>query len=375
MEKNKYLSYNISGTQITILGHKTTKEERLDLEEILKVQQKIVPELIELLEKRYNILRTIYYNEPIGRRILANTLGVGERIVRTEINFLKSQGLIEINAPGMTLTHDGEEIIEKLKDFIHELKGLSELEKIIKENTGIKKVIIVPGNVDEDITILKELGKAAANYLKNVIKDNDIISLTGGSTVKEFVDNMTKISVNNVTVVPARGGMGRNLEVQANTLVSNLAKKISAGYRLLHVPDNLSINALNAIAEEKDVKEILDLVKNSDILIYGIGIAEEMAKRRGLQENQIDELKKLGAVGEAFGYYFNRKGEVVYSTTTIGIKNEEIKKINSLIAIAGGKNKAEAIIATELNNPNNILITDEGAAREIVKIVKSPMND
>ena len=63
------------------------------MQEILRLQKKIVPELVEVLEKRYNVLRTIYYNQPIGRRILANQLNLGERIVRTEINFLKSQGV------------------------------------------------------------------------------------------------------------------------------------------------------------------------------------------------------------------------------------------------------------------------------------------
>ena len=75
---------------------------------------KIGPELVEVLEKRYNILRTIYYKQPIGRRILANDLNLGERIVRTEINFLKVQGLIEVNTPGMTVTQSGEELVNKL---------------------------------------------------------------------------------------------------------------------------------------------------------------------------------------------------------------------------------------------------------------------
>ncbi|EHK2348916.1 sugar-binding transcriptional regulator, partial [Clostridium perfringens] len=33
--------------------------------EILKLQKIIVPEMVELLVKRYNIIRTIYYNQPI----------------------------------------------------------------------------------------------------------------------------------------------------------------------------------------------------------------------------------------------------------------------------------------------------------------------
>ncbi len=162
------------------------------MEDILKLQQKIVPEMLKLLEKRYNILRTIYYKQPIGRRVLANDLEIGERIVRTEVNFLKSQSLIDINSSGMTVTKEGEAIIDRLKSFIHEVKGLKEIESILKNKLEIFEVIIVPGNLDEDITVKNELGKAAANYLKNIVQDKDIIALTGGSTVKEVVDNMPK---------------------------------------------------------------------------------------------------------------------------------------------------------------------------------------
>lgn len=341
------------------------------MEDILKLQQKIVPELVELLEKRYGILRTIYYNQPIGRRVLANNLGIGERIVRSEINFLKNQNFIEINTPGMTITKEGEEIIDKLKDFIHELKGLSEIEKFIKENLKLRKVLVVPGNLDEDRTIINEIGRAAANYVKEIIKDNSVIAITGGSTIKEVIDNVPKLSnLRNILVVPARGGMGINVETQANTLVAKLASKIDGKYKLLHVPDNLSDKAMNTIMEEKDISDILETVYNANILIYGIGRAEKMAKRRNLPQEELNKVEKFGAVGEAFGYYFNKEGEIVYSTPSIGIKNEQIGKIETLIAVAGGKSKAEAIVSTQKNSCNSILVTDEGAAREIMGILK-----
>lgn len=266
------------------------------MEDILKLQQKIVPEMLKLLEKRYNILRTIYYKQPIGRRVLANDLEIGERIVRTEINFLKSQSLIDINSSGMTVTKEGEEIIDKLKSFIHEIKGLKEIENTIKNKLEIFEVIIVPGNLDEDITVKNELGKAAANYLKNIVQDKDIIALTGGSTVKEVVDNMPKINtLKDAVVVPARGGIGRDVELQANTLVANLASKINANYKLMHVQDNLSEAALKAVMEEKSIKEVLDMIHKVNILIHGIGIAEVMATRRGIASEEIAyiEEKKL----------------------------------------------------------------------------------
>lgn len=341
------------------------------MQNILKLQQKVVPELIELLEKRYNILRTIYYNQPIGRRILANDMCIGERIVRNEINFLKSQNLIEVNASGMYVTTDGEEIINKLKGFIHEIKGLSKIEKYIEEHLKLQQVIVVPGDVEIDKSVLKELGKAAASYAMDIIKDDSVIALTGGTTVKEVVDSFPKSNkYKNILVLPARGGMARNVEIQANTLVARLADKLSGNYELLHAPDNLSNTALETMLNEKDIKKIIEKIRSAEVLIYGIGIAKDMARRRGLSEDVIKELEELGAVGEAFGHYFNELGDIIYSTPTIGVKNEDVKNNKTLIAVAAGKNKARAIIATEINRSSTVLIIDEAAAEEIINIIE-----
>lgn len=341
------------------------------LQQILKLQQKLVPEFIELLQKRYNILRTIYYNQPIGRRILANNLGIGERVVRSEISFLKEQKLIEVNTPGMSVTEEGEEILNSLKEIIHELKGLTEIEEIIKTKLNLREVIVVPGNVSEDPTVMNEIGRVSALYLKSILtKDDTIIALTGGSSVKALVDNFPKTaSDSNMLVVPARGGMGRDVELQANTLTASLANKLKASYRLLHVPDKISNDALNMMLKEKEVNEIVEDIRKANILIYGIGSAHNMALRRGLSDEMIEKLNKLGAVGEAFGYYFNQNGEIVYSTPTIGVNHEDMKNFETLIAVAGGRNKAKAIIATERSNFNSVLITDEGAAKEIVNLL------
>ncbi|MFT5871165.1 MAG: central glycolytic genes regulator [Clostridium sp.] len=341
------------------------------MQNILKLQQKIVPELIEILQKRYGILRTISYNQPIGRRILANNMCISERIVRSEISFLKSQNLIEVNESGMFITTDGEEILRQLKGFIHEIKGLSKTEKFIEEHLKLQQVIVVPGDVEIDKNVLSEVGKAAASYVIDIIKDNSIIALTGGSTVKEVIDNFTKSNkYNNIWVLPARGGMAKNVEIQANTLVARLADKINGNYELLHLPDNLSDTALKTILNEKNIKNIIDKIRSADILIYGIGIASDMAKRRELSEKEINELEELGAVGEAFGHYYNELGQIVHSTPTIGIRNEDVKNSKTLIAVAAGKNKAKAIIATEINHSSTVLIIDEAAAEEIINIIK-----
>ena len=325
---------------------------------------------MDLLEKRYNILRTIYYNQPIGRRILANKLEIGERVVRTEINFLKKQSLINIGTPGMSVTYEGEEIIDKLKNFICQFKGLTEIETQIKDKLNIKKVIIVPGSIEEDKTVMNELGRTAAKYVESVINDQSIIAITGGTTMKKFVDNFDNTyHYSHVVVVPARGGMARQVETEANTLAANLANKLGATYRLLHVPDNLSNEALSAILNEKGIKDIMDVIHSANIIVYGVGRADEMSRRRGLSKEETSRLLGQGSVGEAFGYFFDGNGNVVYSTPSVGLKIEDINNVDNLVAVAGKKTKAEAIVATQMNNEKSVLITDEGTAMEIVRVL------
>ncbi|MBB6624034.1 sugar-binding transcriptional regulator [Clostridium gasigenes] len=341
------------------------------MQEILSLQKKIVPELVEVLEKRYNVLRTISYNQPIGRRVLANRLNLGERIVRTEISFLKSQNLIEINTPGMTVTEEGQEVVDRLKDFIHELKGLSDIEESIRSFLGLKDVIIVPGDTNANPTILKELGKATANYVKTIIKNNDIIALTGGNTIKEFVEAFPKINnVSDILVVPARGGMGRKVESQANTLAASFAKKINASYKMLHIPENLSLEVLDTLLKEKEIKEVIDTIHKADILIYGIGNAIEMAEKRGTSLVETERLRSLGAIGEAFGCYFNKESKVVSENTSIGININQAKNISTHIAVAAGEHKVESILSTMMNNKNAVLVTDESAGRKILEFIK-----
>jgi len=60
---------------------------------------------------------------------------------------------------------------------------------------------------------------------------------------------------------------------------------------------------------------------------------------------------------------------VVYATPSIFLTLEDLKFVKNLIAVSGGKSKAEAIVSTCRSSNVQVLVTDEGAAFEILKIV------
>ena len=73
---------------------------------------------------------------------LSNILGISERIVRAETEFLKEQQLIDVAVSGMTITKEGAMILDELKDFMYEVKGLSTLQEEVKTNIRNKKSFI-----------------------------------------------------------------------------------------------------------------------------------------------------------------------------------------------------------------------------------------
>ena len=60
------------------------------MDNIINLQKKIVPELSDLLVERYRILRQVSHDAPIGRRALAGELGLSERVLRAQVDFLKT---------------------------------------------------------------------------------------------------------------------------------------------------------------------------------------------------------------------------------------------------------------------------------------------
>lgn len=341
------------------------------MKELLIALQKMIPEGMRTLSQRYAILRTVYYEKSIGRRALAAKMNMTERVIRAETEFLKETELIDVQPSGMSITESGIQMLDTLQDFMYELRGIHEFEESLRKMLQVKKVIIVPGDMDEDPYVKNELGKQVAKYFLQLLHDSMDITLTGGTTVASFVEMMPKRKVENVTVVPARGSVGYKVEYQANTLAASLAKKLGAYYKNFSIPDNLSKKAMESIVHEKGIQEVIQHMKKADILICGIGNAMDMAKKRNLSDAVKDLLIRKKAVTEAFGYYFSENKELVYISRSIGIKLEDVKNISHVIAIAGGKAKAKCIASAPFLGENACVVIDEGVATELKKYLQN----
>ena len=208
--------------------------------------------------------------------------------------------------------------------------GLSTLEERLTQLLGIKKVILVPGDYEKNESILVDVARSAASYFTHIIQEDDIVSITGGTTMLEF----------------------------------------SKGIKTDNLPDKLGKESMMMLAQEPEIKRTLDLVSNSNIVVFGVGRADEMILKRNLPESKTQEILDKGAIGESFGYYFNQSGEIVYRLNTIGIDLESVKQARNVIAVFAGSKKVEAFLAISKINENLVLVTDEHSGRKLIDLLK-----
>lgn len=343
------------------------------MENIIVALEKIIPEGIQSFRSRYALLQIVRDEAPIGRRALASMLNLSERLVRSELELLTGQGLLEASHLGVSITQEGKTLLSSLYIAVEELETLKDLEDEVMSILPIKQAIVVRGDVDVEEATRDNLGKAGANLLTSLLHSQMIVSLTGGTTLAKMVEHMPSFDYTdkNVTIMPARGSIGEKVEYEANTLVVNLAKKLHAKYELLNIPDNLSEDSIEFIKREPHIQKRLQKIPKSDIIIFGLGDAFKMAKRRREPMSVMELLSKKEAIGEAFRYYFDKNGQIIYAPKTLGVDLEIAKKIPIRIAVAGGKSKARAILAATSLLKDSYLILDEGAANEIIDRFKA----
>lgn len=136
---------------------------------------------------------------------------------------------------------------------------------------------------------------------------------------------------------------------------------------MMYVPEQLSDESYQSMIREPHIQSVLKVLRKARVVLYGIGDAKKMAIRRNASPKVIRQLEEAEAVGESLGFYFNSKREVVGRIKTVGLSQEDIQRVELMIAVAGGASKAKAIEAICSDSDKQILITDEAAATAILR--------
>ena len=331
----------------------------------------LVPELAQVTQERYNILHQISLLSPVGRHLLAVSTKLSESAVRTHLTIMAEQGLVEVRPNGISLSRKGETLLTSFSDALYKDPTLEDMEKRLQSLLSMERVVIVRGDSDASGAVKANLGSRIAQELTKVVRDESILAVGGGETLSLMTDALPEIHSPismRLTVVPARGGFGAEIKYQA----ARTAEKLGGTYKLLHVPDGISLGLIRQIRNESpETAEVESLIHRADILAITINGARDMAKVHQLPLDVCERLHEEGVCGEALGVYADIHGKVLYRMYNLGISADELSSVSNVLIAAGGSHKARAILSMSRAGVRGVLITDEGAAKAILELTEN----
>lgn len=235
------------------------------------------------------------------------------------------------------------------------------------------RVIPTPGGRQ----LCKEaVGKAAADYLLQKVKENQTIGVGWGTTLHEtnrFISFKKKLK--NLRVVSLTGGWTRTQRESPYEVTTGLAQALQAECFNIAAPVVAdSVRSQKIITAEKSISQILQMAQKSDLALIGIGNAAistsaSLTQAGYVTPDEVRRLRDMGAVGDILGYFYDQQGRPMqdpFMERVVGIGLEELKRIKVVIGVAEGIEKARAILGALRGKCLNILITDEETASAIL---------
>lgn len=252
-----------------------------------------------------------------------------------------------------------------------------ELERVLKHTFELQDVRVLAG-YDQPIEVVREgKGLLAAEYIDQIVHNDMILAMSFGRSLASMVQQVNPARQVNLTVVQMIGALGaENPLLDGPDQVRDLANAYGGQYRYLHAPLLVEDRQTrDRLMQQSAVLESLSLARRADIAVLGIGALESNTSgliwTGYLNQKDIVWLQSKGGVGHMCAQYYDINGQLLdidLNKRVIGIGLETLRRIDTVVAIAGGEEKAEAILGAIRGKYIDILITDDQAAQKILEI-------
>jgi DNA-binding transcriptional regulator LsrR (DeoR family) len=241
------------------------------------------------------------------------------------------------------------------------------LEERLEERYGLREA-----------SITRDLGTATARYLEASLTGGDVVGISSwSSTLLAAVDAMRPLppKAGAERALQLFGGVGNpDAEAHAARLTQRFADLTGARPTFLLAPGIASsVDARDALATDRFVKEALDGLADVTLALVGIGALEPSSLLQSsgniFSESELAALGERGAVGDICLRFFDENGDRVESDVdrrVIGVTLEQLREADRSVGIAGAARKYDAIHGALLGGWINVLITDSTTAERLL---------
>lgn len=301
----------------------------------------------------------LYYTRDLTQQAIASRLGVSRPTVSRLLERARAVGIVRIEITAPSDTH-------------------AALERGLEETFGLREAIVAAGHSESPGATRRALAQAAAAYLDRVVKARARIGVSWGTTLSAVLDVVRPRRLR-VEVVPLVGGVGRaDPEIHANDLARRLAGLYHGRVTLLHAPAIVAQPSVrDALLSDPRIREVLTLARKVDLALVGIGAlvpSSTLVQSRFFTADDLAALRGRGAVGDICTRAFDAAGQPVdhaLDARILAVDLEALRRIPTVVAVAGGFEKADAIAGALRGGLVDVLVTDHFAARAVLRGIKA----
>jgi DNA-binding transcriptional regulator LsrR (DeoR family) len=309
----------------------------------------------------------LYYRQGKSQKDVAQALGVSAATVSRLLKRAVDEGLVRVEL---------------------DLPRTQELETALVDRFGLHDAVVVAAGGRGDVR--EEVGAAAAVYFEKVTANGMRIGLSCGYTLYQTVRALRERRFRDLALYPLSGESTLKLvDISPNTLVGMMAAKYRPHVAAYALPVQ-HLASLREVERERrrllrdpEIRRIYEAAQSVDVALVGIGqIAEQTPGFCSLAESygvSVRRLRQLGVVGEINYQPFDAGGQIV-DHPELRILMHRVLSVDSgrlqalsrrddryVIAVAGGRAKAEAVRGAVKGRFMNVLVTDEDVASALLK--------
>ncbi|MCE8002756.1 sugar-binding transcriptional regulator [Billgrantia ethanolica] len=287
---------------------------------------------------------------------IASQLGVSRPGVQRLLALARQEGLVKVHID-------------------HPLANCMVMSDAILKRFGLEFCDVVPADPEAPESSAHYLAVAGAERLARLIERSEplTLSLGTGRSVRATVEALSRIERPQHRFVSLVGNVARDGSANRYDGVMVLADKTGGERFLLPAPVVAgSVEEKAAMLGQRLFQAIVEVAKEAEAAYIGVGRIDRQAtlfQDHFISEAELDELLSRNAVGELLGWPLDRNGAVIECSITRRVTSLplEMFRHQTLVALAGGRDKGPAILAALRGGWLKGLITDESAARFILE--------
>ncbi len=257
-----------------------------------------------------------------------------------------------------------------------------ELETALEDKYDLAEAIVA--DIDEDDAnnrafMIRNISDMAADYFWRVIANDMTVSVTWSEHVAGMLDSaMRKIDTvrekpKNTTFVLTLGAVIGSLpDLETLEAARHLSSALGGDLQVLMAPNmTASSGVQKAFMDEPQISAVLEMARKADAAFFGIGSigdSRQVPMVHQLMPEVEKKLKKLGAIGDINGHFFDADGNPVKSELDdrlVGLTIEDIRAMPLTVGIATGRGKYTAVKSLLKGGVLKVLATDVESAKRL----------